>query len=587
MDQAESELDDWLQATFSSAREVLSTMNCCLEEVSPPDDHWLGGGAYVSIDTEAHSYLLALVTEEPFHYRLTSALLGASVSQSPDYLRDAMGEISNMIAGMTKAKMAKSYGGDLTLGLPIYIRGEFLGTSAGRTQRKFHYFSADGFLCQALVIQQQVSGEAVRRRQVERALRDSEERQRAIFETAPDAVITTDADGQVLTYNSAARRIFAYYDEQMGEKSISSLLRIRDQIGQQPRIGAEGTGTRADGSTFPVEVSISSFRFRETIQYAYLVRDTTLRELARQALEDANQRTIELSHAAGKAEVAADVLHNVGNVLNSINTTSSLLVSRLAASRLPHLRRVVALLEGKGENLGTYLEQDEKGKKVLPFLNVLAEDLMREKSDFESELAATQKNVEHIKRVIMTQQLIATAAGLTEEVVISELLRDALAHAMPLIEGAAIEVRQNVSSADRVFTDKNKLLQIVINLVKNACESIGEAAVVEPRLDIQSRLIDGVFVLDVIDNGMGISDEAMTRLFSHGFTTKKNGHGFGLHGSALYAKQLGGDLLAISEGPGRGATFTLRLPVSKSTASSPAASREALCAPKRFSKVAR
>jgi signal transduction histidine kinase len=65
----------------------------------------------------------------------------------------------------------------------------------------------------------------------------------------------------------------------------------------------------------------------------------------------------------------------------------------------------------------------------------------------------------------------------------------------------------------------------------------------------------------VSDNGIGILPENLTRIFNHGFTTRRNGHGFGLHSGALAAKELGGVLLAYSEGPGTGATFCLELPV--------------------------
>ncbi len=67
-------------------------------------------------------------------------------------------------------------------------------------------------------------------------------------------------------------------------------------------------------------------------------------------------------------------------------------------------------------------------------------------------------------------------------------------------------------------------------------------------------------VIEVQDSGVGIQPEVLGRLFEFGFTTKKDGHGFGLHTSAILAKELGGELAAFSEGPGQGARFVLRLP---------------------------
>ena len=81
------------------------------------------------------------------------------------------------------------------------------------------------------------------------------------------------------------------------------------------------------------------------------------------------------------------------------------------------------------------------------------------------------------------------------------------------------------------------------------------------RLGIRTeRQLDGQLRFEVTDNGGGITPEAMARLFTHGFTTKKTGHGFGLHASFLAAGEMGGSLLAQSEGPGLGARFTLLLP---------------------------
>jgi signal transduction histidine kinase len=73
----------------------------------------------------------------------------------------------------------------------------------------------------------------------------------------------------------------------------------------------------------------------------------------------------------------------------------------------------------------------------------------------------------------------------------------------------------------------------------------------------------------VIDNGIGIPKENMDRIFGHGFTTRKDGHGFGLHSGALTAQELGGTLTVFSEGSGRGSKFTLELPIAEKPIDTP------------------
>ena len=109
--------------------------------------------------------------------------------------------------------------------------------------------------------------------------------------------------------------------------------------------------------------------------------------------------------------------------------------------------------------------------------------------------------------------------------------------------------------------EKQKVLQILVNLVKNAADALGENSK-EPRgITLLTTLEEGNRVkISVRDNGIGISQENLTRIFAHGFTTKKTGHGFGLHTGALAAKEMGGALIAQSDGHGTGATFILELP---------------------------
>ncbi len=520
------------------------------------------GGAYVPVDTAGHTYVLGFISPPSLSQKLIRDVLGWVQGDNPAGHRDAMGEISNMIAGTTKGLMARLEGPDVTLGLPMYLNGEYLGTSAVTTRRTCFELEVLGDKCCVVVIQQQLSGEAVRRREVERQLRDSEQRQRAIIEAAPDAVITCNRVGEVDTFNSAAEKMFGYASGEVIGASVHKFLEVSKNALSATSRHVVGSGRTKSGNRFPIEASISSYEFRETEYRALIIRDITQREAARWELAEANRRTVKLSHAAGKAEVAADVLHNVGNVLNSINISTSILLEQLRVSREEPLMKLSELLKSEAEDLGHFFSHDPRAQKILPFLELSVKRLTDSRLQHMKEVTNVQSHVDHIKRVIMTQQLIASAAGMMEEIDFLEVVGDALVHVQPLIQGGNVSVdRREPSGGLQLTTDKNKVIQIVINLLKNACESLGEAEPDQSQLILSTSGTDDQLVFEVQDNGVGIDAEGMKRLFSHGYTTKRDGHGFGLHGCALFAKQLGGALEAHSPGPKRGALFRLTLPL--------------------------
>ena len=129
------------------------------------------------------------------------------------------------------------------------------------------------------------------------------------------------------------------------------------------------------------------------------------------------------------------------------------------------------------------------------------------------------------------------------------------------LQRAGIHVIKEFEEIPPIMTEKHKVLQILVNLVRNTMQAGEGSSTPEKRLTIRVSQVAGRVRIAVADNGSGILPEHLSRIFAHGFTTKKDGHGFGLHGAALAAKEMGGSLAVQSEGPGRGATFTLELPM--------------------------
>ena len=178
------------------------------------------------------------------------------------------------------------------------------------------------------------------------------------------------------------------------------------------------------------------------------------------------------------------------------------------------------------------------------------------------ELQSLTKNVDHIRSVVNMQQEHARFVGVVEEVALPELLDDALRLHATAFERMGIQVRREYAAVPHLRVDRHKLLQILVNLLSNARHSLLEHPGPDKLLTLRVTLqAPARLRIDVADTGMGIAPEHLPRIFSLGFTTKKDGHGFGLHASALAAREMEGSLTCTSPGPGQGATFTIELPL--------------------------
>lgn len=286
-------------------------------------------------------------------------------------------------------------------------------------------------------------------------------------------------------------------------------------------------------------------------------------------LERTHRQLLETSRQAGMAEVATGVLHNVGNVLNSINVSASLAAGKIRQSRVGQLAKAADLLAQHRDDLGTFIMEDAKGKLLPGYLAQLAEYLAAEQTAVVTELEALTANVEHVKKIVSTQQAYACVSGVCETVRLADVLEDALKINASALDRHGVDVQREYADVPEVTLDKHKLMQILVNLLRNAKYAMSETGQADRHLTVRlGPSTEGRIRIDIVDNGVGIPAENLTRIFAHGFTTRKDGHGFGLHSSALAARELGGRLSAHSDGPGRGATFTLELP-GPSTETSP------------------
>jgi C4-dicarboxylate-specific signal transduction histidine kinase len=288
------------------------------------------------------------------------------------------------------------------------------------------------------------------------------------------------------------------------------------------------------------------------------------RKRSQQELEAMQQRLMEASRQAGMAEVATGVLHNVGNVLNSVNVSATVVQDRLAKSKLTSLLKTADLLRERSSNLPEFLLNDPKGKLVPEFMIKLAAHLAGERHEILKEMAVLAQNIEHIKEIVAMQQSYARVSGLIESLAADQLVEDALRISGADLARHGIQIVREFAPVPPVTVDKHKVLQILVNLIRNSRQALEQATGIPKQLNIRLRLAGSDRVQIIVkDNGVGIAPENLTRIFGHGFTTKKDGHGFGLHSGALAAKEMGGCIKVHSDGLGKGAQFTLELPINR------------------------
>lgn len=411
------------------------------------------------------------------------------------------------------------------------------------------------------------------RRRAEESLRLQE----AALRSAANVVVITDCHGDIVWTNPAFTQVTGYTAaEAVGRNP--RLLQRRDPsppypLGYYQELWAtisrgdvwhgEFHNSRKDGSAFIEEATITPVRnaHGELTHFVAVKQNITERKRAEADLAQAQKDLLEVSRQAGMAEVATTVLHNVGNVLNSVNVSAACVANNLRHSQAANLSRVATLLLRHQTTLAEFFAHDPKGRQLPGYLAHLAEFLAAEQTNALKELTELQKHVDHIKDIVSMQQSLAGVSGLVETVPVTELIEDALRMNASALARHDIQVVRNFDTPVPVTVEKHKVLQILVNVIRNAKQSCDAA-----HRDTKQMTLSVVHAADhvriaVTDNGVGIPPENLTRIFHHGFTTKAGGHGFALHSGANAAREMGGALRVQSDGTGTGATFTLELPL--------------------------
>ena len=293
-----------------------------------------------------------------------------------------------------------------------------------------------------------------------------------------------------------------------------------------------------------------------------IMQDITRAKLDAEQLDKLNRRLMDTSRQAGMADVATGVLHNVGNVLNSVSVAATVVGDRLRRSKLTNLHRATQMMREQNGRLTEFLTSDPKGKLLPEYFASVTDQLADEQGKLIARMDSVAKHIEHIKEIVAMQQSYAKVSGAYENLPLVGLVEDALRINLAAFDRHGINVtREFEPNLPTVCVDRHKVLQILINVLRNAKYAM------EGMHRDAKHLVIGVglasadrVVIRIRDNGVGIPEDNLTKIFTYGFTTKKDGHGFGLHSGANAAKEMGGSLAARSDGPGKGAEFILELP---------------------------
>lgn len=286
--------------------------------------------------------------------------------------------------------------------------------------------------------------------------------------------------------------------------------------------------------------------------------------LSSEELSELHQQLLTTARRAGMADVATSILHNVGNVLNSANISLELINQSFNNQHQKNFFSIMELIKLHKENINEFLIADEKGKFIPKFILSLMPYLEDINQTMKMELANLTEQLDHIKKIVSMQQGLGGVSGFNEKFILADVIHTAIKMS-GLQVCPEIKLTVDFKLKAELFNDKNKILQILLNLIQNAKDAV------QSKVDSTDKYITisvsenlkypNMILVCIEDNGIGIAKENVDKVFTFGFTTKKNGHGFGLHSSALAAREVGGRLWAESEGEDKGAILNLTLPI--------------------------
>lgn len=326
----------------------------------------------------------------------------------------------------------------------------------------------------------------------------------------------------------------------------------------------EWVNKKIDGTEFFTEIVVTSFPLNGKQVLHKVFRDITERKRTEAALEEAQKKLVETAHSAGMAEIATGVLHNIGNILNSVNISTEEIGNTLKSSKLKNFIKANEMVRQNFENIVQFFDVHPKGKLIPGYYISIGETIEDEHRVMQEEIKALTNKVSMMRDVISTQQNYAKASLYTEDVVITDIIEDAIKLQISSLNKQGVRINRQYNDRPTGMVPKVKLVHVLTNLIKNGKEAMAEnerANLGQEMLISLDQIDENIVEIKITDSGCGIEKANLDKIFNHGFTTKEQGHGFGLHTCANFMTEMGGSLIAQSDGPGSGSVFVVRFPL--------------------------
>ena len=383
-----------------------------------------------------------------------------------------------------------------------------------------------------------------------------------LYDTKTKTISCSDEVYNILSLTNTLpsyQKLFHLLDQQYREK-MNALFKSAVIDGKDFEF--EASFTTSDGNTKWIEIIGYPQRTNASniTKLTGIIRDITKRKELDFKMESLNKKLIESAHRAGMADVATFVLHNLGNVINSLNVSIGIIHEQLESSHYSKLIKLSEMISKHKDSIQDYLLLDPKGKLIPKYLETISSSLKKDLVNMLNEADNIEQQVQHIKDIITSQQDLSGSSEIIEEILLSEIINSAIKMIIPTY----IQVKKDYQYDKKLVTDRIKLTQVLVNLLLNAKQSLILNKQEENKtltVSIVESSNEGFIDIILQDNGVGISKENLDKLFKFGFTTKDTGHGYGLHSSALTIKQIKGIIKGQSDGIGKGATFTISLPL--------------------------
>ncbi|BCJ92290.1 hypothetical protein IZ6_30250 [Terrihabitans soli] len=439
--------------------------------------------------------------------------------------------------------------------LPAVIIGAFfgagpallatvLGASLGFIAAQYDGVKSTDFLFNALFVINGVAigiiGGRVRREVISSAvitntLRNREAHLKSILDTVPDAMVVINERGIIQSFSSAAERLFQHYADEVIGQNVSMLMPgpyrenhdnyvNRYLATGDARIIGKGrivTGLRKDGTTFPMELSVGEMRSQDQRFFTGFVRDLTERRQTETRLQELQSEIIHISRLSAMGEMASTLAHELNQPLSAIANYQT--------------GALFFLDQCSDETAGVLREPLQSAADQA----VRAGEIIRRMRNFVAR-GETDREATHLGRLVEEASALALVG----------------AKAMDL------RVKLNLDAAiGPVLVDKVQIQQVILNLTRNAIESMIDA----PRreLVLSTELKDKkTATVAVADTGTGLSADVKAQLFQPFVTTKEDGLGVGLSVSRTIIEAHSGQIWA-EDNPGGGTVFRFTLPIAE------------------------